>query len=681
LISLRTIITHLKCCREVKLPEQSQSRTLKLSVIIVNYNVRYFLEQCLHSVRNASAGLDVEVFVVDNASVDGSVKMVREKFPDVNLIASNENLGFAKANNLAMQKATGDYILLLNPDTVIESDTFSKCLAFMDEHPDAGGLGVKMVDGKGKFLPESKRGLPTPEVAFYKIFGLSRLFPHSAKFSRYHLGHLDRDQVHSVEVLSGAFMLMRRTALEKTGFLDEQFFMYGEDIDLSYRITQAGYKNYYYPGTRIIHYKGESTKKGSLNYVFVFYNAMIIFAKKHFSKNNARTFSFLIKLAIYFRASLSLGHRILRKGMLPIADALLSLAGILVLAHYWESHVIYPEGGHYPFQFYEFILPGYLLIWLISVYFSGGYDQPIRPWKSVQGMLTGTVIILVIYALLPTDLRFSRTLTILGAVWGTLSMIGIRMLLHYAGFADYRFNAGRSKRFLIVGEEEECHRVADLLKKSLSQTGFIGLVKSGSGAVDRNGFIGGMSQLKEIISIYSIDEVIFCARDVQAEDIIDQMSELRSSKVDYKIAPPESLSIIGSNSINTAGDLYVIDINSINKVDNRRNKRVFDLFISLLLLVSYPLSVWFVKQPAGFLRNIFLVIFGRKSISGYHPVIGHDHKLPGLREGVLYPTDALTNSDLDDPTITRLNILYARDYRISTEFRLLFRGFRHLGRK
>lgn len=653
----------------------------KLSVIIVNYNVRYFLEQCLHSVRKAISGTSVEVFVVDNASVDGSVKMIREKFPEIHLIASNENMGFARANNLAMQQANGEYILLLNPDTVIESDTFSKILAFMDEHPDAGGLGVKMVDGKGKFLPESKRGLPTPEVAFYKIFGLSRLFPHSAKFSRYHLGHLDRDKVHVVDVLSGAFMLMRRTALEKTGYLDEQFFMYGEDIDLSYRITQAGYKNYYYPGTRIIHYKGESTKKGSLNYVFVFYNAMIIFAKKHFSKNNARVLSTLIKFAIYFRASLSLGHRILRKGILPITDALLSLAGIFILARYWESHVIYPDGGHYPFEFYEFILPGYLLVWLLSVYFSGGYDQPIKPWKSVQGMTTGTVIILVIYALLPTELRFSRTLTILGAVWGTLSMVGIRIILHYAGFADYRFSSGRSKRFLIVGEEEESHRVADLLKKSLSHTGFVGIVKSGSGPVDRNGFIGGISQLKDIISIYSIDEVIFCARDVPAEDIIDQMSELRSSKVDYKIAPPESLSIIGSNSINTAGDLYVIDINSINKVVNRRNKRVYDLFMSLILLLSYPVTLWFVQQPASYLKNMLLVFFGRKSFSGYHPVVGHDHKLPGLREGILYPTDALSNSDLDEQTIARLNILFARDYRISTEFRLLFRGFRSLGRK
>jgi O-antigen biosynthesis protein len=654
---------------------------LKLSVIIVNYNVRYFLEQCLHSVKAASEGIEVEVFVVDNASVDGSIKMVREKFPEVKCIANNTNTGFAKANNQAISQASGEFVLILNPDTVIETDTFSKILAFMDAHADAGGLGVKMVDGKGQFLPESKRGLPTPEVAFYKIFGLAKLFPHSQRFSRYHLGYLDKDKTHSVDVLSGAFMLIRKAVLEKTGLLDEQFFMYGEDIDLSYRITQAGYTNYYYPETRIIHYKGESTKKGSLNYVFVFYNAMIIFAKKHFSKNNARLFSFLINMAIYFRASLSLAYRILRKAFLPILDALFTYAGILVLARYWEQRVIYPNGGHYPLEFYMYILPAYLLIWIISIFFSGGYDRPVRIWKSIQGIAAGTVIILIIYALLPVQFRFSRTLTIMGALWGAIAMSGIRFILHSLNLQDYRFGAGQSKRFVIVGEEEESHRVADLLKKAIFNPGFIGLVKSGNGAVDRNGFLGNLAQIREIIKVYSIDEVIFCARDVSAQEIIDQMSDMQGLEVDFKIAPPESLSIIGSNSINTAGDLYVIDINSINKVNNRRNKRVFDLFMSLGLLLTYPVSAFMVKNPLNYLANIFKVLIGRKSWTGYYPVDSHDHKLPGIREGVLHPADAFGKTKLDEQTINRLNILYARDYKLLGEFRILFKGFTKLGRK
>ena len=268
---------------------------MKLSVIIVNYNVKYFLEQCLHSVRKASAGLACEVFVVDNSSVDGSVQMVEDKFPEVQLIANHDNVGFSKANNQAIRISKGDYVLLLNPDTIVEDDTFTKIISFMDNHGDAGGLGVKMVDGKGKFLPESKRGLPTPIVAFYKIFGFSKLFPKSKTFGQYHLSFLDKDKIHQVDILSGAFMLMRRSALDKTGLLDESYFMYGEDIDLSYRIVKAGYKNYYYPETRIIHYKGESTKKSSVNYVVVFYQAMAIFAKTHFSQKNARLFSDFVR--------------------------------------------------------------------------------------------------------------------------------------------------------------------------------------------------------------------------------------------------------------------------------------------------------------------------------------------------------------------------------------------------
>src|SRR5690606_23729340 len=187
--------------------------SMKLSVIVVNYNVEYFLEQCLLSVQQAIRGIEAEVWVVDNNSVDGSVAMLRQRFPWVKLIESKENLGFSRGNNLAIRQSTGEYVLLLNPDTVVEEDTFSKVVAFMDGHPEAGGLGVKMIDGKGAFLPESKRGLPTPSVAFYKIFGLSALFPRSRKFGRYHLGYLDNNEIHEVEVLSGAFMLMRRSAL------------------------------------------------------------------------------------------------------------------------------------------------------------------------------------------------------------------------------------------------------------------------------------------------------------------------------------------------------------------------------------------------------------------------------------------------------------------------------------
>jgi GT2 family glycosyltransferase len=307
--------------------------------------VQFFLEQCLNSVRIAAQKVPTEVFVVDNISVDESVNMVREKFPEVKLIANQENVGFSKANNQAIRQAKGEYVLLLNPDTVVEEDCFKKVVDFMDQHPDAGGLGVKMVDGKGCFLPESKRALPSPSVAFWKIFGFSNLFPKSKIFGRYHLGHLDKDQTHEVEILSGAFMLMRNETLTKVGLLDENFFMYGEDIDLSYRIILGGYKNYYFSGTSIIHYKGESTKKSSVNYVLVFYKAMVIFAQKHFSQKNAKTFSLLINLAIYLRAGAAIASRFIKKLFLPAIDAACILTGMLFLTSEWRLQTLFSQNS------------------------------------------------------------------------------------------------------------------------------------------------------------------------------------------------------------------------------------------------------------------------------------------------------------------------------------------------
>lgn len=269
-------------------------QVMKLSVVIVNYKVKYFLEQCLRSVERASKGLAVEVVVVDNASGDGSVEYIRERFPSVSLIASSENLGFARANNLAIRQSKGEYLLLLNPDTIVAENTFSDFIAFMESNPAAGGCGAYMLCSDGSFAPESRRGLPTPFVAFCKMSGLSSLFPKSRTFGRYYMRYLNENEVNGIEIMSGAFMFLRRDALEKAGLLDEDFFMYGEDIDLSYRILKSGYKNFFLP-SRILHYKGESTQKSSYRYVHTFYRAMQLFFKKHYSH-----YSFLVSIPITF---------------------------------------------------------------------------------------------------------------------------------------------------------------------------------------------------------------------------------------------------------------------------------------------------------------------------------------------------------------------------------------------
>ena len=654
---------------------------MKLTVVIVNYNVEYFLEQCLHAVYKAVKKIPSEVFVVDNNSVDGSVEMVKTKFPEVKLIENKKNTGFSFANNQAIGLALGEYVLLLNPDTIVEEDTFEKVIAFMDAHDDAGGLGVYMIDGKGKFLPESKRGLPTPEVAFYKISGLSKLFPKSRRFGKYHLSYLDKNQIHEVEILSGAFMLLRKKTLEKTGLLDETFFMYGEDIDLSYRIIKAGYKNYYFPETRIIHYKGESTKKSSVNYVFVFYNAMIIFARKHFSQQHAKTFTFLINFAVYLRAGAAIINRFFKKTALPALDAVTIFSGLFMLKYYWE-HVV-KEALHFELELIIIAFPLYIFIWLMSVFYSGGYDKPIQSYKIIKGIAAGTGIILIIYGLLSEQYRFSRALIILGAVWAVFALVFLRYIFHLAKLKGFDLNSIKKKRMVIVGRFDEYLRVSSLLKLSDAHPSFIGniaLEVSQMAVVKHPEFLGTLDKLQDILEIYKIDEVIFCARDVPSQIIIDQMAQPRN--IDYKIAPPESLYIIGSNSIDTSGDLYTIHMNSISKITNKRNKRLFDIAASVSLLAMLPAGVFIVKRPMGFVKNILTVIGGKKSWVSYAQTSKMvNYKLPTVKPGILSPVDPLKHKNMDDSSINNLNLLYAKDYRISNDLSIIFSCFKELGKQ
>ena len=274
----------------------------KLSVVIVSYNVRRFVEQCLDSVRKASEGLDAEVFVVDNASSDDTVEVIPRRYPWVRFIANADNLGFARANNIAIRQAVGEYVLLLNPDTIVARETLRQAVDFMDGHPKAGGAGVRMHNADGTLAPESRRAIPTPWVSCLKMLGFTR---------RYYMSHLSWDEPGCIEVISGAFCLLRRKALDEIGLLDEDFFMYGEDIDLSFRLLKGGWENWYLP-LDIIHFKGESTQKSTFRYVHVFYQAMLIFFRKHYSHLSV-FYTLPVKLAIYFRAAIALTDIIRKK--------------------------------------------------------------------------------------------------------------------------------------------------------------------------------------------------------------------------------------------------------------------------------------------------------------------------------------------------------------------------------
>lgn len=531
---------------------------MNLSVIIVNYNVKHFLEQCLTSVYSAMKGVNGEVIVVDNNSADGSNSMIIEKFKDVKLIRNGHNPGFSVANNQGIKISNGKYILLLNPDTVVSEETFSKCFEFMEEHPDAGAVGVKMIDGKGRYLPESKRSLPTPITAFYKMFGLSSLFPGSKRFNRYYLGHLENDKIHKIEVLTGAFMFIRREAIDAAGLFDESFFMYGEDIDLSYRIQKTGFNIYYLPKPSIIHFKGESTRKSEINYVINFYKSMIIFVKKHFSYRRIRFLIWFINLAILVRGSASMAKRFIRRLALPVADSIIMLFAFNIFANIWGNFK-FGDGYQYPETLTNIIIPIYIALIITAIYVWGGYRSPVKIKSLFLGSVTGILLIMISYAFLPANLRFSRAIIVFISLFTLIVIPGIRYILSIPGIIKVYGIRSRIKRIVIASGLEEYKQILEIIGDNYSEIKAIGRIAVDNSS-DNQSALGDFEQLTEIIRINTPDEIIFSSTDLNTAQIINAMEKLSNSQIDKKIAITGSNFVIGSNSKSRMGEIYTINI-------------------------------------------------------------------------------------------------------------------------
>lgn len=636
---------------------------MKLSIIIVNYNVKFFLSQCLNSVKLAIDNLThpVEVFVVDNHSVDGSCFLIKDQFPWVKLMENKENVGFSKANNQAIKIAQGEFILLLNPDTVLEQDTLKKVIEFMESHADAGGLGVRMIDGKGKFLPESKRGLPTPKVAFYKISGLSKIFSKSKQFNRYHLGYLNEFEINEVDVLSGAFMLIRKEVFNKIGLLDETFFMYGEDVDLSYRITLAGYKNYYFPETTIIHYKGESTKKGSINYVKMFYSAMAIFANKHFRSRQSHLMSFFIQLAIWLRAFISLIKRLAINIAQPFFDFLFFYLILFSVTQFWQ-HVKYHGEGIYPEKFIWYVLPLYTFLLVFAQYYFGSYEKRPR-WSSIfKGLGFGILLLLSLYALLGEDLRYSRAIVILGLIAIFIFYPFIRFIAKYLNLSE--IGSPKRKRAVIVGSFEEYKRTMGMLNSSLVYES-ISWVSINNGTNEEA--LGPLADLPEIVDIHKINEIIFCSKDIAPKTIIEQMTRFTSTDIDYKIVGD---AIIGSKTVYSDEPTFEIFINSIVQPINKRNKRLLDISLSLLILIISPVLLFLTQNKMGLFRNIFLVLLGQCTWVGYATPV--KSTLPKIKSSVIPIAQNVDNVD-------EINFLYSKDYKVTNDLIAIYKNYKLLG--
>ncbi len=648
---------------------------MKVSVIIVNYNVKYFLEVCLHSVFRAAHKFEVEVIVVDNNSVDGSIEFIRSKYPEVILIPNSDNKGFSKANNQAVAIAKGEYILFLNPDTVMPEDFFEKTLAYMDVHPEAGSLGPRLIDGKGLFAPDGKKSFPKLSVALFKTIGINKLFPKSTYFNAYYAVHVGERETAAVEVLSGCCMLMRASAMEKAGGpFDEEYFMYCEDVDLSYRIMKAGFKNIYYPEVDLIHYKGESTRKMTLSYVKIFNEALVTFVKKHYGKTDARIFIFFINIGIMLRAVLGTLKRAMKILHMPMVDLLILGLTLWGMKEFWVNHIkgmsIIPLPAIYA------TFPVYLVLWVASMFFSGVYDNPYRALKVVRGMVLGTLVILAYYGLLSPEYRNSRAIIIFTGFSGTVALIALYEILFRLGLINYIPYDKLPKKAVIVAEPSDFDQTANVLQKVHYAPEIAGRVHPVAGDTSA---LSGLSDMKNMLYASGVNEVIFCTENLSYKDVFTAMQAC-GGEYEYKIHISGSQSFVGSNSSSTSGDLYMLD-KSYNLSDfaSSRNKRMVDVVASLLFLIASPMVMWFISSPVQFISNCFSVLFGVKTWVGY-PDPKSASSLPKIKKGIITTYNLVNGYEPGDNVKRQSAFTYAQHYNPMIDVALITKNFKHLGR-
>lgn len=646
---------------------------MQLSIIIVNYNVKYFLEQCLHSVVKSIESIDAEVIVVDNASGDNSVSYLQKLFPRIKFIESKENLGFAKANNVALSFAKGDFILYLNPDTILPEDCLQNCLNFFKTYPNCGALGVQMIDGTGKFLPESKRAFPSLKTAFFKIIGLSLIFPKSAVFNKYALGNLSKNEIHQVDVLAGAFMMLPRQVVDQTQGFDEAYFMYGEDIDLSYQVQQLGYKNYYFGSQSIIHFKGESTKRGSLNYVRIFYKAMSIFVTKHYNHQKAKLFVSIINIAIWLRAFVSLFQNLIKKLGLPIVDAAIVSSTLYITQWYWVNYI--RLGKPFDNDLVEFAMPAFTVVYVVGAFLSGMYDSVVKPLKSFVSSISAIIVVLAAYSLLPEDMRFSRGVILIGGLISSILVTLCRWIFIKKKWFIKPSAEDLFEQSIVVGSLNDYQQVINILQQRNNTERILGRVGLKPNEINAIGYFG---QLPKLIKELYLKEVIFCEGIVSYKDIISYLHQSSALNLNFRFHAKKSQSIVGSDSKTSTGEVLSIeDFYSIGLPYQKRMKKLIDVWLAILIFMIAPIMVIFNKKIFQLYRNAFDVLWGNKTWVGYATT---SNKLPKIPTGVITPQGFAISEPYPvvQTVLQKTDKLYAKEYDWIIDIKIIYQNFSNL---
>ncbi|HIB03706.1 MAG TPA: glycosyltransferase [Candidatus Marinimicrobia bacterium] len=570
---------------------------LTVSVIIVNYNVKDYLANCLNSIQNSNYGGHVEIIVIDNSSYDGSVAMVRERFPAVRLIEHNSNMGFANGVNSGLKEATGDFILLLNPDTVIEEKTLSVLTDYMNSHPEVGICGPKILNADGSLQLACKRSFPMPWVALPKLLGLSRLFPKGKWTGRYNLTYLDPGQYHSVEAVSGSFMIMTRDVLETVGELDERFFMFGEDLDYCYRTIQAGYEIHYVPDTQIIHYKGESVKSAPYDSVGWFYEAMDLFVNKHFSKTASLLTRIVLKIGITSRKVSTLLSSSLAQILPVILDVcMVGLAFVIAIPVRFGS--LAPA-----IDAYLPVVATYAIFWVVVGGLFQTYSRFVLAYN--RAMLSSILgfLLSVAFTYFFKQIAYSRAVLLGASVLITLFIPGWRLVAHVLKSRGFLRNVmvGNSPIFsrpaVIVGAGDEGIRIARRISRR-PDTGIyiVGFADPRPKEVSTlsswesttASMVGSTDDLESIVQAQGVRELIFTSDRLDNESIVAMMDSTKHLRLTYKVVPREQDILLGKASVEDVSDFPFVSIEyTLYHRLNVISKRIFDVVFSGIMLVLF----------------------------------------------------------------------------------------------